>query len=141
MARSRSPSGDVTSGTASTLSASCALSVASGRRCSPLGNTTPIEGSKAIRRCEASQAKKPFTGDDPLSLGAKRQRGAVALFVMVEVTLIGLQSGEGDLGRISDAQFGEEGGQRSEVASPARHRPFGIAVGAQPGQVVLDRPA
>ena len=61
-ARSLKPSVVVTSGPESTVLASWALKVASGRRCSALGNTIPQAGSNTMRPWVVIQEKNPLIG-------------------------------------------------------------------------------
>ena len=87
----------------------------------------------------ASQAKKALSGMMPLGLGPKRQRGAVGLPLVEEVTLVGLEGGEADRGRVGDVEGAQVLDQVSEVVNAAGDGGLGVTVAGQPPQVLLGR--
>jgi hypothetical protein len=77
---------------------------------------------------EKNPGEEPLRPDDALGLGAKRQRCAVALFVVEQVALVGLEGGEADRSRFGHVTLGEELDEVVQVVAAVGDCRLGIAV-------------
>ena len=84
-----------------------------------------VQGDEAVAR---HPREEPLRPDDALGLGAKRQRGAVALFVVEQVALVGLEGGEADRSRFGHVTLGEELDELVQVVAAVGDRRLRIAV-------------
>ena len=97
MARSRTPKGSATSGTASSRSTSPGVSASCGRRFSRRGSSNSLAGLCMMTFCRVSQRNQSLRMPKPVALRAPPKPLAVGLDVTPEPALEGFQDGPGDL--------------------------------------------